>query len=203
MRGNFQVRTGGDRLLRGVEGASGGVALGCAGEIDRGLRQRVATFRQSNALNGGRGGGCNRQPVRIGVADVLGGQNHQSPCNELRRLAGLQHLGEPEQRGVRIGSADALDKGGDGVVVVVTGAVVADAPLEHGLTNGVGVYGGLAEHRGVQGGGLGPIQRGPSVAAGARDDGVDGGWIEGEPGLPETAIVVRDGPLHDGSQVVA
>ena len=68
------------------------------------------------------------QRARVGVADVLGGQDHHPPHDEARVLAALEHHREVVQRGVDVAGARRLDPRGDQVVVLVAGAVVA-----HGL----------------------------------------------------------------------
>ncbi len=73
----------------------------------------------------GRGrGGRHRQRARVGVADVLGGEDHHPPHDEARVLSALQHHREVVQRGVRVRAAGRLDPGRGVVVVLVAGLVV-------------------------------------------------------------------------------
>ena len=64
------------------------------------------------------------QRLRVGEADVLGGEDDHAPHDEQRVLAGLDHAGQPVERGVGVGAAQGLDEGADRVVVGVALAVV-------------------------------------------------------------------------------
>src|SRR6266511_1912185 len=89
----------------------GGSAEGCDDAVGLG---------QSHVLDrlGRRHG--DEQGTRIGQADVLGSVHDHTPGDVPRVLARLKHPGQPEQRGVGIRTADALDEGGDDVVVGVS-----------------------------------------------------------------------------------
>ena len=71
------------------------------------------------------------QRLRVGHADVLARVHDQATGDEARVLPGLDHAGEPEQRGVGVGAADRLDERADDVVVRVALAVVDDRLLLH------------------------------------------------------------------------
>ena len=70
---------------------------------------------------------CKR--LRIGVADVLGREDHHAARDEQRVLAGLEHAHQPVDRGVGIAAAHALDERGDDVVVLLAALVVAERLL--------------------------------------------------------------------------
>ena len=66
------------------------------------------------------------------MPDVLRGEDHQSPRDEARILAGLDHPREPVQTGVDVGAADALDERRQYVVVLVV-AVAQGAQRDRDL----------------------------------------------------------------------
>ena len=93
--------------------------FGRGGEVDDGLGQVELRLGQADVLEGVRGGHRDHQRLRVGLADVLAGQDDQAADDEAGVLAGLEHAGEPVEAGVGIGAADALDERGDHVVVLV------------------------------------------------------------------------------------
>ena len=62
----------------------------------RGLREVEGALGQSDAVDRGAGRRRDRQRERVGVADVLGGEDHHSPGDEARVLARPHHHREPE-----------------------------------------------------------------------------------------------------------
>src|SRR5438093_2316893 len=119
------VGAGFDGRLRAPERGRGAVALRRRGQVGGGVGERKLRFRQADALHGfGRRGG-DQQALRVGVAHVFGGENDHPPGDKARVFAGGQHLGQVEDGGVGIGAAQALDEGGDGLIVVVAQLVVA------------------------------------------------------------------------------
>ena len=56
--------------------------------------------------------------ARVGVADVLGREDHDAARDEERILARLEHAREPVERGVGVAAAQGLDEGRDDVVVL-------------------------------------------------------------------------------------
>ncbi len=111
----------------------GRVRLGRGREIRDRLRQRNAALRQSDEVHGVLRGDGDDERLRIGVADVLGGEDHHAPRDEERILAGLEHAHEPVDRRVGIAVAQALDERGDDVVVLLAGLVVEERLLLRGL----------------------------------------------------------------------
>ena len=77
--------------------------------------------------------GGHRESAGVGVADVLGGEDHHAPDDEARVLAALEHDRQVVQRGVRVRAARGLDPGGDVVVVAVSLFVVQDRPSLQGV----------------------------------------------------------------------
>ena len=85
------------------------------------MGQRELTFGQTDELAGLHRGHGQRQRVRVGVADVFAGQDHQPAGEEADVFAAFEHAGEPVDAGIGIAAADAFDQGAGGVVVVVAG----------------------------------------------------------------------------------
>ena len=108
------------------------VRLGCHGQVRGRLRERVAALRQSDELDDACAGDGQLERARVGVADVLAGEDRDPARDVDGVLAALEHHGEVEERGVGIARAHALDERRDGVVVVVAVAVVAHGPPQHG-----------------------------------------------------------------------
>ena len=100
--------------------------------MHHGVGQVELGLGQPDELDGPGGGVGDHERQRVGHADVLAGEDHQAPGDEAGVLPGLEHAGEPVEAGVGVGAPDALDEGGDDVVVVV-------APVAEGL----GAEGGL------------------------------------------------------------
>ena len=118
----------GERQLGVLQGAAVGVAdgvgLGRGREVDRGLGEREEALRHADEVDGLLRGDGDLERLRVGEADVLGGEDDQAAGDEERVLAALEHAGEPVEGGVGVGAAQGLDEGGDDVVVPVAGAVV-------------------------------------------------------------------------------
>ena len=83
------------------------------------------------------GGHRHDERLRVGLADVLAGQDDQAADDEAGVLAGLEHAGQPVEAGVGVGAPDALDEGGDHVVVLVA-PVAQRLGAERGLGVGAG-----------------------------------------------------------------
>ena len=120
---------------------------------------------------------------RIGVADVLGGEDDHPPGDEARILAALEHRGEVVHGRIGIAPAHRLDERRDDVVVLVARPVVAqralagrvgDVPRLERCALGCGGLPGELERR----------ERAPRVAPGlARDRRGDvGGDVDAELG---------------------
>ena len=83
------------------------------------VREVELSFGQTDEFDGTRGRIGHHQRERIGHADVLAGEDHETAGDEAGVLAGLEHAGQPVQAGIGIGTPDALDEGGHHVVVIV------------------------------------------------------------------------------------
>ncbi len=152
-------------LPRAAQGDARGVRLRGEREVDRALGQRVGRLGQPDVLDGVGRADRDLQRLGVGVADVLGGEDHHAPDDEARVLAGLEHHREVVQRGVRVRPAGGLDPGRDRVVVAVALLVVRQrAALER-------VLGALERDRLAVGRGLARElerrERGAGVTAGA------------------------------------
>ncbi len=73
------------------------------------------------------------QGARIGVPDVLRGEDHHSARDEAGILAAFEHRGEVVDSSVGIAATHRLDERGDDVVVLVAVAVVSQRPLSGGV----------------------------------------------------------------------
>jgi hypothetical protein len=93
-------------------------------EVDGGLSEVELSLGQSDVLDGVRRSDRDDECIRIGIADVLGGEDHQPAGHEARVFARLEHRREVVDGGVRIGPTHRLDECGRDVVVTVAGAVV-------------------------------------------------------------------------------
>ena len=106
-----------------------GVRLRRAGEVDRGLREVQLRLGQADVLERLRRRDRDDERVRIGVADVLGGEDDHAPRDEARILARFEHRGEVVDGGVRVAAAHRLDERRREVVVLVALAVVEERAL--------------------------------------------------------------------------
>ena len=121
-------------ILHGsTEGCVGAVGLGCGGEIDSGVGEGDPPFRHAEELKGLLGGEGDPEGVGVGQSDILGGGDDQSPGDEARILASVEHLGHPVEGGVGVGAPDRFDEGRDGVVVLVSIRVIDNRLVLDGL----------------------------------------------------------------------
>ena len=75
--------------------------------MDRGLAEVELCLGQADVLQRMRGGDRHHQRLRIGHADVLAGEDDHPPGDEPGVLAGLEHPGQPVDRG--LGSQPRID----------------------------------------------------------------------------------------------
>ena len=123
---------------RGVDRVVRGVGLGGRGEVRGGLGERDPSLRHADERDGVGGGDGDRQCLRVGEPDVLGGRDHQTARDEARVLPRLDHASEVVHRGIQVGTADRLDERADHVVVLVALTVVAQQRPVDGLRDVVG-----------------------------------------------------------------
>ena len=131
--GRMEVPVLADVGGRGVERGVGGVRLRRPREVDGRLREVQPRLGQADVLDRLRRGDRDEQSLRIGVADVLGGEHDHPPGDEARVLAALEHHREVVDRGLDVARARRLDPGRDRVVVRVAVPVVEERPLPRGV----------------------------------------------------------------------
>ena len=110
----------------GRVGALDQVGLGSLGQVNRRLRQRKEGFGQADQVRDLRGGRSLHDRLRIGQADIFGGEDAQPSCDEDRVGAAFDHPRQPVQGGVCVGVSHGLDQGRDQVVVVFSLPVVGE-----------------------------------------------------------------------------
>ncbi len=113
----------------GQHGAVGRVRFRGGRQIRRRLRERDPALGVADEVVRVLGGDRDLQGARVGVADVLGGEDDHAPGHEERILAGLEHAHQPVDGGVGIARAHAFDERGDDVVVLLAALVVAERLL--------------------------------------------------------------------------
>ena len=93
------------------------IRLRTGSQVQCRLRQVEAPLRHPNPLK--RLPAANHHPHRLRIRQphIFAGQNGHAPEDKARIFARINHLGHPVQCRVRVRTAQALDKGGDGVVV--------------------------------------------------------------------------------------
>ena len=175
MEGHFEAGPGLDGCLRLPHGLGGAIRLRGRGQIDGGVGQDEARLGQTDALYRLIGRRGYHEALGVGEADVLGSGDHQPAGDEARVLAGLEHLGDPEYRAIGIAAANALDEGGDGLIVVVAGLVVAHLPALDGRLDGLDRHGPAAGSGGRRNiyGRLQAVERDACIAAGGCDEQIE------------------------------
>ena len=101
------------------------------GQVAGRLGQVVAGLGQADRLDRPGGGVGHEERTRIGVADVLGGEDDHAAGQEPRVLPAVEHVDQPGHGLVGVGVAHPLDERA-GCVVVGTGAVALVAGAERG-----------------------------------------------------------------------
>ncbi len=104
------------------------VGLGGGRQVESGLGQVKAPLGQADAVESGRGRLGQHQRLGISQPDILAGKDQHAAKDKARVLAGMDHLGEPIHRRVGVRAAQGLDKGADGVIVIVPLLVIEDDP---------------------------------------------------------------------------
>ena len=113
-------------LQRTIDGGISTVALVCRGEVDGGFRNGDARLRPADEFRGLMGGGAEHERHGVCEADVFRSTDHQAARDKARVFAGMNHLGEPVERGVGITAAYAFDECGNGVVMLIAVGIVYD-----------------------------------------------------------------------------
>ena len=109
-----------------AQGLVGGVRLRRQRQVDGGLGEVERALGQTDTVDRARCRVGHKQRLRIGVADVLGGEDDHTAGDEARVLAALQHHRQVVERGIGVGPASRLDPGRDEVVVAIALAVVVE-----------------------------------------------------------------------------
>ena len=141
--------------------------FGRAGQVHRRLGEVDPALRQAHELDRPRGRDRHLQRLRVGVADVLGGEHDHPPGDELGILAGRDHHRHVVQGGVGVGAAHALDERRGRVVVAVAALVVDERLLAGGVAD---VVGGDRAAAGRRRGRVEHVQGVAGVAAGGVHD---------------------------------
>src|SRR5690606_2915965 len=111
---------------RGIQRLVGGVGLRGGGDVDHGLGERDPTLGHAEHLHGLHRGDRDLEGGGIGHPHLLARGDDDAAGDESRVLPRLDHAGEIVQGGVHIAAPHRLDEGAGHVVVLVSGAVVAD-----------------------------------------------------------------------------
>ena len=106
-----------------------GIALGSRRHIGTGLGENDLCFRHTHAFNSQKSIGSNHQCLRVSITHILGSADNDTSRNEFNVFAGLQHPGKVIYRGVRIRATHGLDKGRNGVIMVVAVLIISDSPF--------------------------------------------------------------------------
>ena len=77
-------------------------------------------------------GMCHQKRLRVSVANVLRGMNHNAASDKLRILPSIDHAREPIDRGIGVTTAHGLDERTDDVVVHVAVFVIRKAATRVG-----------------------------------------------------------------------
>ena len=113
-------------LFNGIKKGKGGVRfLGCR-QVERRRRQMKASLRHPHLLKGLRTGCHYLDRVGVGHAHIFAGKDQHAPKDKARTFARIVHLRHPIPGGVWVAAAQALDKGADGVKVIVALFVIED-----------------------------------------------------------------------------
>lgn len=176
-----------------VDADVGGVALGGGGEVGDSLGEVDAGFGQADEVHRLLHRQGDLQPARVGVADILGGEDDHPAGDEQWVFAGFEHARQPVEGAVGGGAAQALDEGGNDVVVLLGPLVVEQGFFLQGLADGgrgqlsSNGQGGGGEFQGVEGD--------PGIALGHFAQ-LDQGRIVGAELLVAEAAGIAQGPLQ-------
>ena len=193
------VRVAGGLEIRLVHG----VALRGRRQIGHRLGQRRVALRHADEVARLLRGDGDGQRLRVGVADVLGGEPHQPPRDVERVLAGLEHAREPVHRGVGVAVAHRLVEGGDQVVVLFARLVVEQRPPLDRLPQECLVDPGDAVHRWRRGRGeLEQVQGDAPVPVRVPRHALDGLVGDADGQSAEPARLIGERPPEDGDRVV-
>jgi len=107
-------------------GGINGVGFWREREIDGGLGEGEMAFGRAQEIESVLGGQGDGESAGFGEADIFAGHADHAAGEIERVFAGFEHAGEPVEGGVGIGVADGFVEGGDEVVMLLAGLVVAE-----------------------------------------------------------------------------
>ena len=119
--------------LKGFEVRGGCVGFWCGGKVKRGLHDRVNPLGQADIVKSLGSRVCDYQAHRVAQSNILTCQNDQPAQDEARVLACIEHLRQPVQGRVGVGTAYRLDEGGNGVIMGIPVFIVQDGPALDGV----------------------------------------------------------------------
>ena len=133
----------------------GSIALGGGGQINGGFRQGNATFRHADLGHHLEAGIGQQEGVGIGEAHILRRTQAKAPGNEQRILSAINHAGKVIDGRIRVRPADALDKGGNDVIMhlpilVIDGHVFLNRGSHGGVVDDDRGVSGLCIHHQFQ-----------------------------------------------------
>src|SRR5438046_4006843 len=118
-----------DFFSRGIERVVSFAAFWRSTHVSSRVRKRNSRFGQANKFHGLLRCNSEWQRLRISEADVFARKNDNTPRDETKIFAGVQHFSEPVHRAFFVRRAHAFDKRADRVVVRVTRAIIDDRLL--------------------------------------------------------------------------
>ena len=107
-----------------VDGGISTVALVRGGKVNGGFRNGDARFGPADEFRGLVGGGAEQECHGVCETNVFRSTDHQAARDKARVFTGMNHLGEPVERGVGITATYAFDERGNGVVMLIAVGIV-------------------------------------------------------------------------------
>jgi hypothetical protein len=126
--------------LQGVKVGQGRVGLWSCGQIQGSLGQVELAFRQADPVVGGGTGGHHAGSLGVCKAYILAGRDKHAPEDEAWLLAGIDHPGQPVQRGVGVRAPYAFYEGTGRIVVAIAVPVVQHRPFLYAFLGGGHAY---------------------------------------------------------------
>ncbi len=118
---------------QGIEKGKDRVRFRSGSQIERGLGERKAPFRQTHAVKRCRTRHGHRHGLRVSQADIFAGKNNHAAKQKPGILSGIDHFGQPIHGCIRIRAAQRFDKRGDRIVVVIAFLIIENGALLNAL----------------------------------------------------------------------
>ena len=189
------------RVARGLPGADvDRIALGCGRQVDDRLCERVVALGHADEVDRVLGRHRDHQGLRVGDADVLGGEPDQPARDVERVLAGLHHSGQPIEGRVGVAVPHRLVQGGDEVVVLLAVLVVEERPTLRDQLDKRRVHApasGVRARRRGEHGGFEEVQGSACVSAGETGHRVESGRLDVHGLGAQSAVPVRQSAPED------